>query len=247
MLRSSLDVTTADGVADSYLVLPEGEPKGAVLFVVDAYGLRARIEEMAERIAGEGYAVLAPNVFYRAGRAPVLPMPDTTDEASHHAFFAEVKPLMAELGPEAMASDGAAYLDALAAQAPGPAAITGYCMGGRLGWRVAAALPQRVAALGCFHAGGLVSDAADSPHRSAADLACELYFGFADQDRSMPAEAIAELEQTLDAAGASYRAEVYAGAQHGYTMADTAAWNEEACERHYRALFELLGRSLPAA
>ena len=104
MLGSSLDVTTADGVADSYLVLPEGEPRGAVLFFIDAFGLRQRIFEMADRIAGEGYAVLAPNVFYRRGRAPVLPMPEPTDGEGREAFFAEVKPLMAELGPEAMAA-----------------------------------------------------------------------------------------------------------------------------------------------
>jgi carboxymethylenebutenolidase len=239
-----LDVTTLDGVADSYLALPESEPRGAVLFFIDAFGLRERIYEMSDRIAAEGYAVLAPNVFYRHGRAPVLPMPNLTDGESREAFFADVKPLMAELGPEAMARDGAAYLDLLAEHAAGPAAISGYCMGGRLGWRVAAALPDRVAALGCFHTGGLVGDAEDSPQRSAAELDCDLYFGFADNDRSMTAEQIAELEEALDAADRDYRAEVYAGAGHGYTMADTAAWNDAACERHYRALFDLLARRL---
>jgi carboxymethylenebutenolidase len=245
MAGQRIDIETGDGVADSYLALPEGEVKGAVLFVIDVYGLRPRVEEMADRIAAEGYAVLAPNVFYRAGRAPVLEMPDATDGEAHKAFFAEVKPLVGQLMP-GLAADGGAYLDALAEHAPGPAAITGYCMGGRLGWKIATAHPDRVAALGCFHTGGLATNAEDSPHRAAADLDCELYFGFADQDPSMSAEAIAELESALDAAGASYRAEVYAGAQHGYTMADTSAWNEEACERHFRALFDLLGRTLAA-
>lgn len=239
-----LDIRTDDGVADSYLALPEGEPRGGVLFLIDAYGLRERTEEMARRIAGVGYAVLVPNVFYRAGRAPVLAMPDFKSAESREAFMAEVKPLMGALTPAAMAADGAAYLDALAEHAPGPAGLTGYCMGGRLGWRIAVAHPQRVAALGCFHTGGLVTDAEDSPHRSATELRCELYFGFADQDRSMTAEQIAELERALDAAGADYRAEVYAGAAHGYTMADTAAYDEAACERHYRELFALLGRRL---
>jgi carboxymethylenebutenolidase len=243
-MGSRVDIATTDGVADSYLALPEGEARGAVLFVIDVYGLRARIEEMADRIAAEGYAVLAPNLFYRAGRAPVLPMPEATDDEAHKAFSAQVKPLVAELTPTALASDGAAYLDALAGHSPGPAGISGYCMGGRLGWRIAAELPGRVAALACFHTGGLATDAEDSPHRSAAEIDAELYFGFADQDPSMPADRIAALEAALDAAGDSYRAEVYTGAQHGYTMADTAAWNEEACERHYRALFDLLARTL---
>ena len=144
-----------------------------------------------------------------------------------------------------IAADGAAYLDYLAAAgATEPFAITGYCMGARIGWRIAAAHPDRVAALGGFHAGGLVTDAADSPHRSAADVKAELYFGFADNDRSMSADQIAGLERTLDEAGARYRSEVYEGAQHGYTMADTAAYNEAARERHFRELRALLNRTL---
>jgi carboxymethylenebutenolidase len=241
-----LDVATPDGVADSFLALPDGEPRAGVLFLVDAYGLRERTEEMALRIAGEGYAVLVPNVFYRAGRAPVLAMPDFKDAASRERFMARVKPLMAEMTPAALAGDGAAYLEALAEHASGRAGVTGYCMGGRLGWRIAAAHPDRVASLGCFHTGGLVADAADSPHRSAAELRCELYFGFADQDKSMTAEQIAVLERALAKAGASFRAEIYASAQHGYTMADTAAFDEAACERHFRELFALLDRALPA-
>jgi carboxymethylenebutenolidase len=241
MAGQTIDIATADGVADSYLSLPDGEARGGVLLIMDIYGLRPRIEEMADRVAAEGYAVLAPNFFYRAGRAPVLAMPHATDSAGHEAFYGQVKPLIAEMAP-GLESDGAAYLDALAERVPGPAAIAGYCMGGRLGWGIARAYPDRVAALACFHTGGLVTDAPDSLHRSAGDLDSELYFGFADQDPSMSAEQIAGLEAALDAAGASYRSEVYAGAGHGFTMADTAAWNEEASERHYRALFDLLDR-----
>jgi carboxymethylenebutenolidase len=239
-----LEIATADGVADSFLALPDAQPRGAVLFLIDAYGLRERTEEMALRIAGEGYAVLVPNAFYRAGRAPVLEMPNFKDAASREEFIARVKPLTAELTPAALARDGAAYLDALGEHAPGRTGLTGYCMGGRLGWRIAAAHPDRVASLGCFHTGALVTDAEDSPHRSAADLRGELYFGFADQDPSMTAKQIAELDRALDAAGASYRAEIYPGAQHGYTMADTAAYDEAACERHFRELFALLDRTL---
>jgi carboxymethylenebutenolidase len=241
-----LDITTPDGVADSLLALPEGEPRAGVLFLIDAFGLRQRTEEMASRIAAEGYAVLVPNALYRAGRAPVLEMPDFKDAASREGFMAEVKPLIGELTPAAIAADGAAYLDALAEHVPGPAGLSGYCMGGRLGWQIAAADPERVAALGCFHTGGLVTAADDSPHLSAAEVRCELYFGFADQDKSMTAEQIAALERELDGAGASYRSEVYPGAQHGYTMADTAAFDEAACERHFRELFALLDRALPA-
>jgi carboxymethylenebutenolidase len=247
MQSSIVDVPTADGVADAYLVRPDGEgPHPGVLLIGDAYGLRPRIEEMANRIAEQGYVVLAPNVFYRAGRAPVMALPDLTDPDARAAFIDSVRPLMAQLTPERAASDGAAYLDHLAAVAPGPVAITGYCMGARIGWRIAAAYPDRVAALGSFHGGGLVTDAPDSPHLSAADLQAELYFGHADQDRSMTAEQIAVLERTLDDAGAPYRSELYEGATHGYTMADTAAYDEPATERHFGELFGLLDRALKA-
>ena len=124
-------------------------------------------------------------------------------------------------------------------------AITGYCMGARLGWRIAAAYPDRVAALAGFHGGGLVTDAPDSPHRSAAALSgTELYFGHADQDQSMPADQIAQLDAALDAAGARHRSEVYEGARHGYTMSDTPVYDEAATERHFRELFALLDRNL---
>jgi len=238
-------VTTADGVADAYLATPGGGPQPGVLVVMDAYGLRPTIDEMIERIAADGYVVLAPNVFYRAGRSPVLPLPDVTDADQRASFFESLQPLTAQLTPERLAGDGRAYLDFLAGvSAPGRVAITGYCMGARLGWRLAAAHPDRVAALAGFHAGGLVTDAPDSPHRSAAQLEGELYFGFADQDPSMTAEQIATLERTLDQVGAQYHSEVYEGARHGYTMADSPAFNEAARERHFLALRSLLGRTL---
>jgi carboxymethylenebutenolidase len=243
---SYIDITTPDGVADAYLVRPDdSETHPGVLFIMDAYGLRPRIEEMADRIAAQGYVVLAPNVFYRAGRAPVLPMPDNTDPDARGRFFEQVRPLMAELTPEHLATDGAAYLDRLAEASTGPAAITGYCLGARLGWRITAAQPDRVAALAGFHGGGLVTDAPDSPHRSAADVAgAELYFGHADQDQSMTPEQIARLESALDDARAPYRSELYAGARHGYTMSDTPVYDEAATERHFRELFALLDRAL---
>src|SRR4051794_24047435 len=245
MRSATLEIRTLDGVADAYLTRPDlGERHPGVLFVMDAFGLRARIEEMADRIAGRGYAVLAPNVFYRAGRAPVLPFPDMSQEGARAEFFKGVRPLMNQLTPERMAADGGAYLDELTKVADEPFAITGYCMGARLGWRIAATHPDRVAALAGFHGGGLVTTAPESPHRSAGAVAAELYFGHADQDRSMTAEQITELERALDEAGARYRSEVYAGASHGYTMSDTTAYDEGASERHFTELLALLDRTL---
>jgi carboxymethylenebutenolidase len=245
MRGSTVDIRAPDGVADAYLTRPDqDERRPGVLFVMDAYGLRPRIEEMADRIAARGYAVLAPNVFYRAGRAPVLPFPDFSQEGARAEFFKSLRPLIGQLTPERVAADGGAYLDELAKVAGEPFAITGYCMGARLAWRIAAAHPDRVAALAGFHAGGLVSDDPQSPHRSAGALRAELYLGHADQDPSNSAEQIATLDTALDDAGVKHRTEVYAGARHGYTMADTPAYDERACERHFAALFDLLDRTV---
>jgi carboxymethylenebutenolidase len=243
----NVEITTPDGVADAYLARPDDEPRPGVLFIMDAFGLRPTIAEMIERIAADGYVVLAPNVFYRAGRSPVLPMPDLSDPDQRSGFFSKVRPLIDQLTPERIQSDGTAYLDFLAeAAGSGRVALTGYCMGARVGWRIATAMPDRVAALAGFHAGGLVTDEPDSPHRSASDVSAELYFGFADQDPSMSAEQIATFERTLQEAGARYRSEIYQGAQHGYTMADTAAYDEPSRERHFRELRGLLDRALSA-
>jgi len=100
--------------------------------------------------------------------------------------------------------------------------------------------------LGGFHAGGLVTDAPDSPHRSLGQVRAELYFGFADNDQSMTPEHVAELERALDEAGIAYRAEVYEGAAHGYTMADMPVYDEGAADRHYEELFALLDRTTGA-
>jgi carboxymethylenebutenolidase len=246
MSGEQVEIRTEDGVADGYLARPTDNDgrRGGVLFLVDAFGLRPQIEQMADRIAERGFVVLAPNVFYRHGRAPVLPMPDLDDPDQRAPFMEKIGPMMQELSPERIASDSRSFLDFLAGVARGAFAITGYCMGARLGWRIATAHPDRVVALAGFHAGGLVTDDADSPHRSAGELTAELYFGHADNDRSMTPENIAALEQALDEADVTYRSEVYAGAAHGYTMADTSMYNEAAAERHFSALFALLDRTI---
>ena len=241
-----IDVTTQDGVADAYLARPDDQRRPAVLLVMDAYGLRPQIERMVDRIATQGYVVLAPNVLYRAGRSPVVPLDGLGDPDQQRPLLDRVMPLIRELTPERIVGDGAAYLDRLEQIGRGQVAITGYCMGGRVAWRIAAAYPERVAALGGFHVGGLVTDDDDSPHRSAGSLAAEVYLGFADNDRSMTPEQIAELE-LRSTRRVRHRSEIYRGAAHGYTMADTPAYNEAAAERHYAELFGLLDRTVARA
>ncbi|WP_274917717.1 dienelactone hydrolase family protein [Streptomyces sp. WZ-12] len=244
----SIDLPTPDGTADAYLAHPDdGAPHPGVLLYMDAFGLRPALEEMARRLAGQGYTVLVPNVLYRAGRAPVVELPEHINPAERPQIFEKIMPIIQSFTPELAMRDAGAYLDWLAASplvADGPVGATGYCMGGVLAVRTAAAYPDRIAAAGAFHAGNLATDAEDSPHRALDRITAELYFGHADHDHSMPAEQIAALERALDAAGARYRSELYEGAQHGYTQTDTAMYNAEAAERHWRALLDLFGRTL---
>ncbi|MFI6265888.1 dienelactone hydrolase family protein [Micromonospora sp. NPDC051006] len=247
MQTTTVDVKTADGVADAYLVRPDGDgPFPAVLVFMDAFGLRPRLAEMAERIAARGYLVLVPNLFYRAGRTPLFDLSRLAEPEHRGALFGEITPHIMALTPEVVDRDTGAYLDFLAARddvAQGPVAAVGYCMGGMNALRAIEAYPNRIAALASFHAGRVVTDAPDSPHRGVGAVTGELYFAHADQDGSMTAEQIAELERTLDAAGTRYRSEVYPGASHGFTMADTASYDEQATERHWNAMFDLLERT----
>ena len=262
-MLSTVDVPTSDGTADAYLVQPDQPdldqhqgpdqpgPLPAVLFYMDAFGLRPQLAEMAERIAAAGFVVLVPNVLYRHGRAPLVDVVNLMRPENRAHMFDQLGPMMASLTPELAMRDIEAYVDYLTAQpsvAAGPIGTTGYCMGGALSLRAAGQLPDRVAAAASFHGGRLATDAADSPHRLADRISAELYLGHADADHSMPAEQIELLEHSLDAAGVTYGSEVYRGAVHGFTMADTAAYDESATERHWTALLELLDRRLhPAA
>ncbi|MBF6215133.1 dienelactone hydrolase family protein [Nocardia puris] len=245
----TLDVPALDGAADAYLARPDdGTAHPGVLLIMDAFGLRPRLGEMAEEIAARGYTVLAPNVFYRTGRAPVLPMPDPAVEGAHAAFFAALGPAREALTPDRAIGDIGRYLDWLDASefvAPGPLAVTGYCMGGRLALRAAAEFGDRIAAAASFHGGRLAAeDRPDSPHHAADRISAELFIAHADADQSMPPEQIARLDRALEDAGVRHTSVVYEGARHGFTMSDIPPYDEAAARRHFTDLFALLDRAL---
>ncbi|MGW0817905.1 dienelactone hydrolase family protein [Streptomyces viridiviolaceus] len=243
----AVDIPTADGTADAYLAHPaDGEPHPAVLLYMDAFGPRPQLRAMADRLAGAGYTVLVPNVFYRHGRAPVVELPEFIDPGARPEIFERLGPIMRSLTTDLAMRDADAYLRWLAdcpAAADGPVALTGYCMGARLALFTAGTYPDRVAAAAGFHGGRLATEDPDSPHLLADRVSAELYFAHADQDASMPPEQQQRLEAALTAAGVRHRCEVYPGAHHGYTQADTAAYDRDASERHWAALLDLLKRT----
>ncbi|WP_067900607.1 dienelactone hydrolase family protein [Nocardia vaccinii] len=244
----SVDIQTPDGVADAYVAHPDdGAAHPGVIAYQDAFGLRPALRAVADRIAAHGYTVLVPNAFYRAGRAPLFDLPDPIDLKARPEIFQKIRPLMHALTPEVVKSDSAAYLDWLASSelvGEGPVGLTGYCLGGRLVLATAAAHPERVAAGGCFHTSGLVTDGPDSIHSQIAPITAELFLGYADNDQGATPEQIETFDEALDAAGITHTTEVYKDAVHGYTQADTEAYDAEATERHYRDLVALLDRTL---
>lgn len=245
---SALDVPTPDGSADAILAAPEGAgPHPGVVMYMDAFGLRPRLEEMAARVAREGFVVLVPNVFYRDGRAPVVELGDLSDPQGRKAAFEKLMPIMQHLRPDAFARDAEAYVAALlddARVADGPVGAVGYCMGGALALRTAAQVPDKVAAVASFHGGRLATDQPDSPHLLLGRVEAEVYVGHADHDASMPPEQQERLEEALTAAGLRHRTELSDGAAHGFTMADTAVYDEAATERHWDRLLDLFARTL---
>ncbi|MGW3287413.1 dienelactone hydrolase family protein [Streptomyces sp. NPDC001002] len=244
---SDVDITTQDGVADAYLAHPDdGSPHPGVLLYQDAFGIRPHLKSMADRIAAAGYTVLVPNVFYRSGRTPVFDLPEFIDPEARPEIFGQIMPVMQSLTPELAMRDADAYLRWLADSplvTDGPVALTGYCMGARLAVLTAGTFPDRVAAAAGFHGGRLATDTPDSPHLVAQHITAELYFGHADQDDSLPPEQQQRLADTLTEAGVRHTIEVYPGAHHGYTQADTSSYNKEGDERHWAALLDLLDRT----
>ncbi|PRY39612.1 dienelactone hydrolase family protein [Umezawaea tangerina] len=244
MHKTAVGVRTPDGVADAYFARPDGDgPFPGVLFYMDALGLRPRLFEMVERIAGHGYAVLAPNLFYRSGSGRMADPAGLGDPERRDGIIGRLVELIKALDTAAITRDTLAYLDFLDARdgmALGPDAIVGYCMGGNNAFKAITAFPDRIAALAGFHGGGLATGEPDSPHLGVGRITGEVYFAHADQDHGMPREQIDRLEEALAAAGVRFRSEVYRGAPHGFTMTDTVSYHAEAEQRHWRNLLGLL-------
>lgn len=245
---TAVDIPTEDGTADAYLTHPaDGRAHPGVVVYMDAFGLRPQMRSVADRLAGEGYTVLVPNVFYRHGRAPVMEVPDFIDGSVRPELFQQIRSMAGELTRERVRQDADAYLRALAdspATSDGPVGLTGYCLGARLSLLTAADHPDRVAAAAGFHGGFLATEAPDSPHLAVGSVTAEVYFGHADNDPALPVEQQERLAQALKDAGVRHTCELYEGAHHGFTQADTAAYDTTSAERHWTAMLGLFDRNL---
>jgi len=211
----------------------------------DAGGVRATFHEMADRLAAFGHAVLLPDVYYRSGEWQPFDMGTVfSDPGERKRLF----DLIGSVTPDAMASDATAFFDFLAdrPEVRGDRfGVCGYCMGGRTSVIVAGRVPERVAAAGSFHGGGLVTDDDASPHLLADRMTATVYVAGAKDDRSFTAQDAETLDKALSAAGVTHTVEFYP-AEHGFAVPDNAPYDEEAAQRHWIALQELFDAALPS-
>ena len=240
-----VEVTTPDGVADAALFYPTGRGSWpAVLLWPDVVSLRPVFREMGRRLAGEGYVVLVPNLYYRARRAPVVP---EGFNFSNPEDRAKITPLRATVTPEGTARDAVAYLAFLDAQKQTnrkrKAGVQGYCMGGPLSFQTAGAVPARIGAVASFHGGGLVTDQPNSPHLLLPKTRAEYLVLVAENDDQRDPESKEKLKAALAAAGRRHKVEVYPAA-HGWTVRGSAVYEDAEAERAWSELLALYRRAL---
>jgi carboxymethylenebutenolidase len=238
-------ITTADGTCPVTLATPDGEgPWPGVVMYPDAAGRRQVMVEMAEKLAGFGYAVLVPDIFYREGDwAPFDINTAFGDPDERNRLMS----MMGSVTPDRMASDATAFFDYLESRPEVSGTTfgtTGYCMGGRTSLVVAGRVPERVAAAMSFHGGGLASDDPGSPHLLADQMRAAVYVAGAEDDKSFTPEAAETLDKALTAAGVEHTI-VFYPAGHGFAVRDhEAVYDPDAAQRHYDAMESFFGAKL---
>ena len=236
-------IRTRDGECPLHVVTPtDGGSWPAVIFYMDAGGIRPALLDMAQRLAGAGYVVLVPDLFYRYGPyGPFVPR-----EVFAGDFRAILGPLMATTGNDKAADDTEAllaYLDTRDDVAGRQVGAVGFCMGGGMAISAAGTYPDRFAAVASFHGGSLATDAPTSPHLLAPKLQAEIYVAAADNDGSYPPEMAERLEQALVQAGVRYSTETYPAA-HGWMMPDFPVYDHASAERGWVEMLALFDRTL---
>jgi carboxymethylenebutenolidase len=239
--EADVTVTTPDGTADCYFVHPASGTAPGVLFWPDIFGLRPANRQMGKRLAESGYSVLVVNPFYRVKKAPTADNGAATPIPS-------LMPLARALNETTHTTDAKAFIGWLDQQ-PSVAknkriGTQGYCMGGPIAFRTAAAMPDRVGAVASFHGGGLVTDQPNSPHLQTAKTKVQLLIAIAaNDDQRAPTEKDV-LKETFAKANLPAEIEVYTGAAHGWCPPDSGVYNEPQAEKAWSRLLALYAKAL---
>ena len=239
--ESEVTVMTPDGAADCYFVHPASGTAPAVLIWPDIFGLRPAFRQMGKRLAETGYSVLVVNPFYRVKKAP------TADKGAATPI-PQLMPLAQALNETTQMTDARAFIAWLDRQ-PSVArnrrvGTQGYCMGGPIAFRTAAAVPDRVGAVASFHGGGLVTDMPNSPHLQASKTKVQFLVAIAPNDDQRAPTDKTVLKETFEKASLPAEIEVYTGAAHGWCPPDSGVYNEPQAEKAWSRLLALYGKAL---
>jgi carboxymethylenebutenolidase len=245
MIEHTLDIRTKDGAMETFICHPErGGPYPAVMFLMDAPGIREELRDMARRLGTIGYYVLLPNLYYRAGRDTIYGRQVLEHGSAEHARMRAVRTTMTI--PPVMDDVAAmlAFVDGEDAVTHGPVGIHGYCMSGPYALAAAARYSHRIAAAASFYGTWLVSDAAESPHLNLGKGRGELYIACAEHDDLAPLPMVEELRGLFEHAGSPGEIELYPGVHHGFAFPQRWCYDKPAAERHWERLIALYRRRL---
>jgi carboxymethylenebutenolidase len=239
--ESEVTIKTPDGTCDAYFVHPVSGTAPGVLVWPDIFGLRPAFRQMGRRLAETGYSVLVVNQFYRVKKAP-------TADAGAKTPIPSLMPLAQALNETTHMTDARTFvgwLDQQRAVARNRRIGTqGYCMGGPIAFRTAAAMPDRVGAVASFHGGGLVTDMPNSPHLQVSKTKAQLLVAIAENDDMRSPNEKNVLKETFAAAKLPAEIEVYAGAAHGWCPPDSQVHNQPQAEKAWSRLLALYEKAL---
>ncbi len=243
--ESEVTIKTPDGTCDAHFAHPKTGASAAVLVWPDIFGLRPAFREMGRRLAESGYAVLTVNPFYRMQKAPTSPAGASfSDPPTREKLMGQ----MNSLNPTTHNTDAKAFIAWLDAQKAVDTrrgiGSTGYCMGGQIVFRTAAAVPERVRAGGSFHGGGLTTKAPESPHLLIPKTRASFLVAIADNDDKSDPTSKDILRKAFDDAKVPGEVEVYTGAQHGWCALDSQVYQPELAAKAWWRMLATFGKAL---
>lgn len=254
MIESMADIATPDGRMDAFVAHPrEGGPFPSVVILMDVWGLREELFDIARKVAAVGYHCVVPNFYYRQGAVRFEFRDERGRMRSFEQISAEAQARMREqmaLITDDMAMRDLRYiLEFLRTQPvkPGPKGSIGYCLGGRYALQAAAHYPDDFQANASLHGTRLVTDAPLSPHKLAGKCRGEIYCGFAEHDELTPEATRKTLSEAFAACpNVHYRHALHKGTIHGYALPNRDIYDKRATDRDWENIFAMFRRTLGA-
>ena len=230
MTSERISVSVNEGFFDAYLSFPKEEEGPGVLLIQEIFGVNDHIRAVADRLAAEGYVVLAPDLFWRMKPNIELGYEGEDRETAlryYERFDEELAMVDLKHAANALRNHRACT---------GRIAAMGFCLGGKLTFRLAAQTNLNAA---ISYYGGKVEN-----HLSEADkIKCRLMMHFGGKDKSIPESALNKIKENL-ASKSNVSIHVYEEADHGFNCDARATYNKEAADLAWERSLEVLAKEL---